>query len=356
MQHLLYIYPFAHTVVVEDEKLLRKHFSVRAQPFPSHRKLLIPLLLIRQLFLLLFYISKTDIVLVSFAGYHSLLPAILGRFLKKPVHIILHGAEVASIPSLRYGSLRKKWIKKIVEISISNATSILPVSKYLIESKHLSKGVGISSAQGLRTFFPKLKFEFNVIYNGLDPDFWAFPEDNSKNDTALIVAMAQPNQFERKGIDLLLEAAVQLKHISFKVLALKGHWTEKTLPANVEYLPFLPPQEVRMHFQKATVFLQISRWEGFGCALCEAMLCGCLPIVGNVNMLPEIAGNEESVLTHLNSDELTKTILQTLKTSSNSSKKRNGRTHIINKFHIDLREERLVNHLKSSIDLGDRSN
>jgi len=40
----------------------------------------------------------------------------------------------------------------------------------------------------------------------------------------------------------------------------------------------------------------LSNFEGFGVAICEAMLCKCVPIVSDVNFLPEIIGDSGFVL------------------------------------------------------------
>ena len=56
------------------------------------------------------------------------------------------------------------------------------------------------------------------------------------------------------------------------------------------------PQELKILYNESKFYFQLSNTEGFGVALCEAMLCGCVPIVSDVNFLPSIVGNSGFVL------------------------------------------------------------
>jgi len=60
-------------------------------------------------------------------------------------------------------------------------------------------------------------------------------------------------------------------------------------------------------------------WEGFPSAPCEAMLCGCVPIVSNVAALPEIAGKTGYVLSRKDLDELEELIYSALRADTNKA-------------------------------------
>ena len=61
-----------------------------------------------------------------------------------------------------------------------------------------------------------------------------------------------------------------------------------------------------------TFYLQLSMWEGFPSAPCEAMLSGCVPVVSSVAALPEIVGDTGLVLEHKDADELERIIRKAL--------------------------------------------
>ena len=105
-------------------------------------------------------------VVVSFAGYHSILPVVFGRFFKKPVFVILHGNDAASIPSLDYGNFRKWPLSWCTAFSVKNATKLLPVSKHLINTKLKGPARKMEANQGVAAFV-KNPAHHEVIHNGL---------------------------------------------------------------------------------------------------------------------------------------------------------------------------------------------
>jgi glycosyltransferase involved in cell wall biosynthesis len=67
-------------------------------------------------------------------------------------------------------------------------------------------------------------------------------------------------------------------------------------PDNVICFPPVKNEELISHYNRATYYLQLSMAEGFPNALCEAMLCGCVPIVSDVASMPEIVSDSGFVL------------------------------------------------------------
>ena len=65
---------------------------------------------------------------------------------------------------------------------------------------------------------------------------------------------------------------------------------EREAPPSVEFPGFLPDDALRTLLQSATVYVQPSLHEAFGCAVAEAMLSGCIPVVSDRGSLPEVVG------------------------------------------------------------------
>jgi glycosyltransferase involved in cell wall biosynthesis len=87
------------------------------------------------------------------------------------------------------------------------------------------------------------------------------------------------------------------KHPEFH-LSIAGIDTPKnySIPDNVIFHGSVPISELKQLYNSSQFYLQLSAFEGFGMSLCEAMLCGCTPIVSNVNILPFIVGNTGLVI------------------------------------------------------------
>ncbi|HEX8919752.1 MAG TPA: glycosyltransferase, partial [Chloroflexota bacterium] len=61
-------------------------------------------------------------------------------------------------------------------------------------------------------------------------------------------------------------------------------------PPNVQITGFLSQPDLDALLDDASVYVQASAHEGFGCALAEAMARGCIPVVSRQGALPEVVG------------------------------------------------------------------
>ena len=92
-----------------------------------------------------------------------------------------------------------------------------------------------------------------------------------------------------------MEAARELPDVRF---VLAGKWLDDAIeelravaPENVEFTGWLSDEDLRDLYRRAAVYVQASRHEGFGLAVAEAMLAGCVPVVVNVTSMPEVVGD-----------------------------------------------------------------
>ena len=61
--------------------------------------------------------------------------------------------------------------------------------------------------------------------------------------------------------------------------------------SNVVFTGFVSDPELLTWYQRAKVYCQLSRYEGLPNALCEAMLCGCVPVGTRNNGIPIAIGD-----------------------------------------------------------------
>jgi glycosyltransferase involved in cell wall biosynthesis len=71
----------------------------------------------------------------------------------------------------------------------------------------------------------------------------------------------------------------------------EGFISENNLVKNVELLGELNHADIREYYLKANYFILGSHYEGSGYALCEAMACGCVPIVTSIPSFTKMTDN-----------------------------------------------------------------
>lgn len=96
-----------------------------------------------------------------------------------------------------------------------------------------------------------------------------------------------------KNLDLLFAYFKENPDKNLKVAGLKpGSIFYKNCPENIEILPFnIPLDELIEYYKTCKAFIFVSKYEGFGIPILEAMACGCKLIVSNVTSIPEVCGN-----------------------------------------------------------------
>ncbi len=289
---LLFIAPFYNGFIRKDLEILKSEFTVKAQVLNWKQKGQIPIHLLRQFVFMLVQVSSAKAVLIQFGGMWGVVPAFLASLLGKPIYVVLHGTDAASLPHYQYGSLRKPLVKWSCAFLYRKASKLVPVSASLLEVRNDYNEH--DQAQGVKVHFPKLKFEAEVIPNGLDAEQWQMtnPPERIANR---FIAVFNDAQFQLKGGDLILAAAKSFPQFEFRIAGSSGP-KGLEIPHNVNFLGKLKADELKKEYYQASYHLQLSRFEGFGLALCEAMLCGCIAIGSSVNAIPEIIGEHGYIL------------------------------------------------------------
>ena len=147
-----------------------------------------------------------------------------------------------------------------------------------------------------RVGVPAAKVE--TIHYGLDapPPAWgANPPDDVPADARIVLSIARLTP--QKGVDVAVRAIVSLP--DDVVLVVLGEGPERrTLDAlarelGVERRVFLPGRvpDVASWLHRAAVYVQPSRWEGFGLAVLEAMVCSLPVVATRVSSLPELVAD-----------------------------------------------------------------
>ncbi|MCC6599602.1 MAG: glycosyltransferase family 4 protein [Crocinitomicaceae bacterium] len=293
--------------------MLNVQFDIRVHEFRATNSYTLPISLIRQIIFLIKN-RKARAILCMFAGHHSLLPAIFAKFTGKPLILIAGGADAVSFPQFGYGNFRKPLLAWVTKKSYQLSTFISPVADALIFQQHRFLPEN-SSPQGILAFTHIDKEKFIVIPNGYDPYAWKIAGDKERKGCITVATHIETNARKIiKGIDTVLAVAEKMPAVPFCIAGCNRKDLPEHLPVNIRVTGPLNAEQLEAEYNSAAVYLQLSVSEGFPNALCEAMLCGCVPIVSSVGAMPEITGDCGYLLNQKDPETVQQLILAALST------------------------------------------
>jgi glycosyltransferase involved in cell wall biosynthesis len=219
-----------------------------------------------------------DVVFCWFGGLHAVVPSLLGWLLGRRVLIASSGYDCANVPEIKYGNMQgglRSWVGRLV---FRLATHVLAPSEHV--RSELIKNARVPSSK------------IRLVLHGIPLEkVGRMPKNKSK--MAICVGIVHESNLKRKGMLTFVEAAAHLPDVRF-VLAgehLDGAASrlQNGAPKNVEMPGFVP--DVAALMLEASVLVQVSAHEGFGVAVAEGMLRGCIPVVTDRAALPEVVGD-----------------------------------------------------------------
>lgn len=347
-EFIIYVSPDFPSFVRNDIAFLTEKYHVISNTYNWARKVFIPFYMLHQIFFFVFRIQRISVIIVSLGGYWSFIPSLLGKIFKVKVFQILNGTDCASFPSLNYGNLRKSLLRYVCHYSYKLASFLIPVSSSLIKTRNTYYLDGLTNSQGYKFFFPDIYTPSKVIHNGFDIDYWKMFPRIKKQPYSFIAVFAE-DQFILKGGDLILEIANEFKECEFYIAGCNKPQFVDEHPANIMFLGKISQDDLRDYYNKCNFHFQLSIFEGFGCALAEAMLCECIPIGSNVNIIPEIIGNTGYILKKRDSQLLKEIINHALFKNNNEQLGVEARKRIVEKFNLHKRKEAFINLIDNSL-------
>lgn len=343
MQKIIHTIPSTASFIKQDQDILKSAFFINNFEFKPYKKIITPFVFFIQLLYLLKNSFNTKIYITQFAGYHSFLPSIFSLLLGKKHYIILHGTDCNNFPEINYGYSENTVLKWVTKKSMEWATLLLPVSESLVEANYTYQNTKYTK-QGFRNFYPNIKTPYQVIYNGISDNYFYIKPDIAKLPNSFITIASGLNNERRqqvKGLDLIIELAKQTPNNTYTFIGAQKP-SNIQLPHNINVIDFIPNHELIHYYNAHQFYFQLSITEGFGVSLCEAMLCGCIPIVSNVGIMPKIVGDNGYVLLKKDINllsELVKIAIQ----NYNVEKGFNARNKIIKDYPVEKRKNELIN-------------
>jgi hypothetical protein len=291
----LFIYTSKTSFIQKDIEMLSHKWDIIEYQFKNNKGILLFFQLIHQFIFICVNIRKCRYVYIAFAQYHSVLPTLLGRLFRVRTFIMVGGTDAHYFPEYYYGNFNKKPLALATCISLGLSSRIFPKHKSLIYSDYLYDSIKIKK-QGYVNLCNNKNLEEKsiVIENGYDSEKWH--RNCNKEKIVLTVGsnLHEHREFIRKGIDMTIELAKVYNEYQFVIIG--GDKLPSEIPSNVKLIKFVKNNELIDWYSRALIYLQMSTAEGFPNALCEAMLCECVPFGSNVFGIPDIINNKQLIL------------------------------------------------------------
>jgi glycosyltransferase involved in cell wall biosynthesis len=224
-------------------------------------------------------VLQADGVFGWFASWHTFLPVTLAWLLRKPSVMVIGGFDTANMPDIGYGHQRGGFRMRASRWIFRRATRLITHSNY--------------SLAEIERNTPIPPEKVTVVHLGVPDPFGEAP--GAKERTALTVGAIDRTTLVQKGQLPFVQAARELPDVRF---VFAGKWLDDAVeelraaaPPNVELTGWLSDDDLHDAYRSAAVYVQASRHEGFGLAVAEAMLAGCVPVVMNVTAMPEVVGD-----------------------------------------------------------------
>lgn len=261
---ILFVHPTKTPFIEADRLLLSREYDLRVVDFNVKKWDVLGV--VRIAYKLFFGVIWADVTFSWFAEKHASKAVRLSRLFGRRSIVAVGGYEVAKVPEIEYGSLLNPKTEKVVRRIIEKADRILPVDGSL--KRFAMENLGVDGRN------------IQVVPTGYDPV--RFAPKGPKYDMVLTAGNLARSVIRRKGLDTFVEAARLLPDVEF-VLAGRamddaGKALKDAAPPNVRFTGYLSHDELIGCYQAAKVYCQLSRFEGLPNALCESMLCGCVPV------------------------------------------------------------------------------
>jgi len=271
-QRILYVVPGRWSFIRIDREILERRWAVREWHQPGR---------VPNLPGLVGAVLRADLVFGWFASWHSFFPILIAWILRKPSVLIVGGFDTANMPEIGFG-YQQGGLRRFASRLIMRRAGRL-VTNSFSSREEIARNTGISPER------------VTVIHHGIPDDFGPLPEHDEREPIALTVGHLARGTLVQKGHRAFVEAAALAPEVQFVFI---GRWLDDAIEElrtiagpNVRFTGFIEDEERDRLYRSAGALVQASHHEGFGMAVAEGMLAGCIPVVVDATAMPEVVGD-----------------------------------------------------------------
>ncbi len=274
-------------------------------------------------------VMRADLVFGWFASWHTFFPITLAWLARKPSVQIVGGFDTANMPDIGYGYQQgglRRWASRWI---MRRASRLITNSDY--------------SREEIAANTPIDPDRVTVVHHGV-PDPFGPLAGGEREPLVITVGHLVTTTLMQKGHQPFVEAARHLPDVRFVFVGQAhddaiNHLRGLAAP-NVEFTGWLSDGDLEAIYRRAAVYVQASRHEGFGLAVAEAMLAGCVPVVMNVTAMPEVVGDAGILLESQDPDAVAAGVRRALDLGPEAQER--ARRRILATFPLEGRREGIL--------------
>jgi glycosyltransferase involved in cell wall biosynthesis len=215
-----------------------------------------------------------------------------------PLVVTIHDLLLRHEPMSARISTRHPVIAQLKRLGyrLTIASAIQKAKRILVPTEFVANDV--------RTFYPSAAERIVVTGEGMGT-FERFRRTTSAKPPQSRYLLYIGSAYPHKGLDLLLAAwkdlALQYPDVRLKIAGAEDAFmrrlkddARRQKQARVDFLGFVPEEQLWSLYQEAEAFVFPSRFEGFGLPPLEAIRAGCPVVVSDAASLPEVIGRENA--------------------------------------------------------------
>lgn len=329
MAEILFVKPANSTFIRIDEEFLQKHYTVKSFHYAATSGKGHVIYQIRLFFWLLGYIWRCKVVFIWFADYHGFLPTLFAKLWGKKRITVIAGYDVAAEKEYDYGAFLYPIRGFCARFTLKYASYIFSVSRALIDDLYIH--------------VPNTRAIVKHIPFGFDSTKWQ-PNLSLQQKSVLTISLTDTHKrMQIKGIDVFIEVAKLLPDISFTIIGVKeamyAHLAQ-IKSNNVTLIEPLPTDKIIEYCQKHSVYAQFSVREGLPNAVCEAMLCGCIPVGTKRGGIPEAIGTAGYIIDSRKAEDIAPIVKKAVEHSDYTPQQ--AREYIMQTYPKERREKAFI--------------
>lgn len=243
---------------------------------------------------------KADVFL-SPDGYCSLSTKVRQVMITHDLAHVHYPNEIPFLVRKYYDFFVPRFLKKADQIiSVSDATKLDIVASYRIDPDKITT-VHNGNRDGFYPLSIAEQEKIRTKYTSGDPYFlYVGAVHPRKNLDRLIYAFDLFKAVSKNNVKLLIGG-----RLAWQTDKVKNAYEQADAKDDIEFLGFIPEEELPKLMASALGFVYVSLFEGFGLPILEAMHCEVPVITSETSSMPEVAGDAAILVDPLSAGDIT---------------------------------------------------